>query len=124
MTGDCLRLDKFTIKSQELISQAQTLASSERHQQIEPEHLLAAMVKEKEGVAVSIFRKLGVSPGSISRETADALARLPKVSGVGEVYISPRTRTILEMAFSQAVYPKALRRCVFPIPVPPIKTAH
>jgi ATP-dependent Clp protease ATP-binding subunit ClpB len=97
-----MRLDKFTIKSQELISQAQSLAATGQHQQIEPEHLLAAMVAEKDGVAVSIFRKLGVSPGSISQETSDALSRLPKVSGGGDAYISPRSRQVLEAAFNQA----------------------
>ena len=97
-----MRLDKFTIKSQELVSQAQALASGRQHQQIEPEHLLAAMAAEKEGVAVSVFRKLGVSPASLSQNIAEVLERLPKVSGAGDVYISARSRAILEGAFSQA----------------------
>jgi len=97
-----MRLDKFTVKSQELISEAQSLASRGQHQQIEPEHLLAAMAAEKESVAVSIFQKLGVSPEHISRETAKQLERLPRVTGAGEVYISPRTRSVLEAAFSRA----------------------
>ena len=84
-----MRLDKFTISAQELVSQAQALASGRQHQQIEPEHLLAAMAAEKEGVAASIFRKLGVSPGSVSQHIAEVLERFPKVSGASNVCASP-----------------------------------
>jgi ATP-dependent Clp protease ATP-binding subunit ClpB len=98
-----MRLDKFTIKSQELIQQAQSLAAQQHHQQIEPEHLLGAMLAEKEGVAQAILRKLGVSPGAVAQEAAVALERLPKVSGVGsEAYLSPRSRAVLEAAFAEA----------------------
>lgn len=45
-----MRFDKFTIKSQELIKNSQALAAQYNNQQIEPEHLLAAMLAEKEGV--------------------------------------------------------------------------
>jgi len=98
-----MRLDKFTIKSQELIQNAQNLAARQHHQQIEPEHLLGAMLAEKEGVAQAILRKLGVSPGGVAQEATLALERLPKVSGAGsEAYLSPRSRAILEAAFGEA----------------------
>jgi ATP-dependent Clp protease ATP-binding subunit ClpB len=97
-----MRFDKFTIKSQELIQNAQSLASQHGNQQIEPEHLLQAMLADKEGVAASLLRKLGVSPDTVSREAAAFIDRLPKVAGAGEVYASPRTRTLLEAAFSEA----------------------
>jgi ATP-dependent Clp protease ATP-binding subunit ClpB len=97
-----MRFDKFTIKSQELIQNAQSLASRHGNQQIEPEHLLQAMLAEKEGVAPSLLRKLGVSPETVSQEAAVSIDRLPKVSGAGEVYASPRTRTLLEAAFAEA----------------------
>ena len=60
-----MRFDKFTIKSQELIQNAQTLAAGQQHQQIEPEHLLAAMLAEKESLTRAMLRKLGVSPEAI-----------------------------------------------------------
>ncbi len=97
-----MRFDKFTIKSQELIQNAQATASNLNNQQIEPEHLLGAMLHEKEGIARSILRKLGVSPEGVYRETAMAIDKLPKVSGVSETYISPRTKKILDAAFSEA----------------------
>jgi ATP-dependent Clp protease ATP-binding subunit ClpB len=97
-----MRFDKFTIKSQELIQNAQSLASAHNHQQVEPEHLLGAMLAEKEGVARSMLRKLGVSPDGIAREISLAMDRLPKVSGGAEVYLSARSKAVLEAAFAQA----------------------
>ncbi|MGD9366000.1 MAG: ATP-dependent chaperone ClpB [Desulfobacteraceae bacterium] len=97
-----MRFDKFTIKSQELIQNAQSLASQHNNQQIEPEHLLAAMLAEKEGVARSMLRKLGVSPGAVSQETAAAINRLPKVTGGGNLYASSLTQKIMETAFAEA----------------------
>jgi ATP-dependent Clp protease ATP-binding subunit ClpB len=98
-----MRLDKFTIKSQELVQSAQSLAARLHNQQIEPEHLLSAMLTEKEGVARAILHKLGVSPEGVAQEATLALDRLPRVSGAGtEAYLSPRSRSILEAAFAEA----------------------
>jgi ATP-dependent Clp protease ATP-binding subunit ClpB len=97
-----MRFDKFTLKSQELIKNAQSLANQYNNQQIEPEHLLCAMLTEKESVAVSIIRKLGISPETIARKTTRSVDKLPKVSGGAESYFSLRSRSVLEAAFSQA----------------------
>ncbi len=99
-----MRLDKFTIKSQELIASAESLATTLQNQQIEPEHLLAAMLEEKEGIAGSMLRKLGISPGSIGQELVHAMNKHPKVSGGGidGPYISPRTKKVLDAAFKES----------------------
>jgi ATP-dependent Clp protease ATP-binding subunit ClpB len=97
-----MRFDRFTIKSQELIQQAQTLASTHGNQQIEPEHLLAAMLNEKEGVARSVFKRLGAAGDNIASRAAKAIDRLPKVSGGGDVYLSPGAKAVLEAAFAEA----------------------
>jgi ATP-dependent Clp protease ATP-binding subunit ClpB len=99
-----MRFDKFTIKSQELIQDAQPLATRQGHQQIEPEHLLAAMLKETDGIAGAMLRKLGVSPGEVNREVTGALKKLPSVSGggTGDVYLSARSKAVLEAAFAEA----------------------
>ena len=97
-----MRFDKFTIKSQELVQNAQTLASRHHHQQLEPIHLLSAMLTEKESVARSMFRKLGVSPGAVAGDSAAALEKLPQVSGVTDVYLSTATKAVLEAAFEEA----------------------
>jgi len=99
-----MRFDKLTIKSQELIQSAQSLASSYNHQQIEPEHILSAMLNEPQGIARSMLNKLGVSGDDVSRELAVAIDRIPKVSGsaVGDAYISPRSKGVLDAAFAEA----------------------
>jgi ATP-dependent Clp protease ATP-binding subunit ClpB len=97
-----MRFDKLTIKSQELIQSAQNLASGRQNQQIEPEHLLVAMLAEKEGVGRSILSKLGVTAELVLREASAAVERLPKVSGISEVYLSPRLKTVLTAAFAEA----------------------
>jgi ATP-dependent Clp protease ATP-binding subunit ClpB len=97
-----MRFDKFTIKSQELIQNAQSLAASKNHQQIEPEHLLAAMLSETDGIASTILRKLGVSPGEVLQKTGAALSKHPQVSGGGDRYASGQTRKVLDAAFAEA----------------------
>ena len=97
-----MRFDRFTVKSQELIQNAQTLASNHGNQQIEPVHLLAAMLEEKEGVARSVFKRLGASGERIAAAASQAVGRLPKVSGVGDVYLSPAAKSVLDAAFAEA----------------------
>ncbi|MDZ7831339.1 MAG: ATP-dependent chaperone ClpB [Desulfobacterales bacterium] len=98
-----MRFDKFTIKSQELIQEAHSRASQYKHQQIEPEHLLAVMLDDPNGIAGSIMRKIGVTPDNVSNELSSLMEKLPKVEGAaGESYISQRTRKLLEKAFEEA----------------------
>ena len=97
-----MRFDKFTIKSQELIQSAQSLASSRNHQQIEPEHLLSAMLVDAQGIAGSILHKLGASPNGIAKEVESLIDTFPKVSGASEVFISPRCKAVLDAAFNEA----------------------
>ncbi len=99
-----MRFDKFTIKSQELIQNAQSLASQHHNQQIEPEHLLAAMLGEQEGITWTLLRKLGVSPDGVAQELLIAIDKFPKISGgaVGDTYISVRTKGVLDAAFAES----------------------
>ena len=99
-----MRFEKFTIKSQELIQNSQSLASDKGHQHFEPEHLLAAMLKEPDGVAGGMLRKLGISPNEIARRIGSTLEKLPKVSGGGisDIFMSARTKAVLKSAFAEA----------------------
>jgi ATP-dependent Clp protease ATP-binding subunit ClpA len=56
-----MRFDKFTLKAQEALQEAQALAEKHEHQQIEPEHLLLALLQQSEGIVLQVFQKLGVS---------------------------------------------------------------
>ncbi len=99
-----MRLDKLTLKSQELFASSQLLSEKYNNQQIEPEHLVLSMLEDSEGTAVSIFHKLGVFTEDVKKDIALALEGFPKVSGegIGEVYISQRTKKLMEAAFKCA----------------------
>ena len=97
-----MRFDKLTIKSQELVQNAQSLASRFGNQQIVNEHLLLAMLEEKDGIARTVLRKLGVAPDTVHDAVQTAVDRLPKVSGGTEVYLSVDSRAVLEKAFDEA----------------------
>jgi len=101
-----MRFDKFTIKSQELIQNAQALASELKNQLIEPEHLLAAMLKEKEGITNSILLKLGVPIEGITGKLRDIINNFPKINGISDTYISDETKKVLDAAFAEATQMK------------------
>ena len=88
-----MRLDKLTTKSQEALQQAQALAEKRNHQAIDVEHLLFALLGQKEGVVTSLLQKLGVPLGSLTERLQKALDRLPQITGsVGQTYIAPRLK--------------------------------
>ncbi len=93
-----------TIKSQKLIQNAHSLAKEHNNQQIEPEHLLAAMLSEQESIAKSMLSKLGISPETVAKDVAFAIDNIPKISGggAGEIYISQKTKDVLDSAFAEA----------------------
>jgi ATP-dependent Clp protease ATP-binding subunit ClpB len=97
-----IRFDKLTLKGQEALQAAQSHAQEKGNPQIMPEHLLWALVEQKEGVVLPILQKLGVNLQSLARDLADAVAKLPKVQGQAEIYISSGLNKILEDAFKEA----------------------
>lgn len=97
-----MRLDKLTVKSQEALQDAQHLAEKYEHQQIEPEHLLMSILKQEGGIAVPILKKLGAEPVIILSQLETALQKLPKVTGAVDIYISPRTKKVIDASFKEA----------------------
>jgi ATP-dependent Clp protease ATP-binding subunit ClpB len=98
-----MQLEKFTMKSQEALQEAQSLAQSKGHQQIEPEHLLKILLAQPEGIVPSVLRKMGVEIQAIEAEVDEAVNNLPQVSGAGlQVYMSSTLNQILEKAFAIA----------------------
>ena len=69
-----MRLDKLTIKAQEALQAAHELAGSRGHQELTPEHLLAALLDQQDGVTGALLRKLGVDPAQV-RQAAPERAR-------------------------------------------------
>ena len=99
-----MRLDKFTIKAQDALAQAQKEAEERSHQQIEPEHLLAALIEQEEGVIPSILKKMGVDNRAILSKLDGMLASKPKVYGQANLasYLSPIINLVIEKAFKEA----------------------
>ena len=88
-----MRLDKFTLRAQEAIQSAIELAERNQNQQVEPEHLLAAMLEQPEGIVRPILGKLGVNVQVVLNDVQAAIARFPRVEG-GQQYFSPRLSQI------------------------------
>src|SRR6204780_3007033 len=96
------RLDKLTMKAQEALQAAQEMGPRSGQQQIEPLHLLWALIAQAEGVVSPLLEKLGVSPTKLSSDVEAQIARLPKVSDLSQQYLSPATNKVLERAFDEA----------------------
>jgi ATP-dependent Clp protease ATP-binding subunit ClpB len=96
-----MRLDKLTLKSQEAIQAAQTLADSLNHPQFEPEHLLEALTAQEDGVVQPLLRKLGVQPEAVRSELRKYFGSQPKVRG-GQLGMSPRLDAMFRQAQQEA----------------------
>jgi ATP-dependent Clp protease ATP-binding subunit ClpB len=97
-----LRFDKLTVKAQETLQAAQEFGASHNNQQIEPLHLLWALIAQGDGVVPPLLQKLGASPEVIAGEVERAIDRLPKISGVSQQYLSPATNDTISRAFDEA----------------------
>ena len=93
------RLDKFTVKAQEALQRAQTLAQEHGQQQMQPLHVLGAMLGEEQGIVKPLLQKIGTNVGQLEGIVDAEIKRLPKVSGgSGDVGLSSATQKILDMA--------------------------
>jgi ATP-dependent Clp protease ATP-binding subunit ClpB len=99
-----MRLDKFTIKAQEALENAHILADERGNQQIEPEHLLLALLRQDSAIVQPLLQKLGAEPEMVARQVDSEVNKLPTVSGAVTVqaYISPRLKSILGVAWNEA----------------------
>jgi len=99
-----MRFDKFTLKVQEALQDAQSLAVSLGHQTIEPEHLLVCFLRQEDGIAGPILSKLNASPQKIEKELETYLKKQPSVggAGAGQVYLGGRLNKIFDKAMTEA----------------------
>ncbi len=94
-----MRWDQFTVMSQEAIQKAQARAEEKGHQEIRPEHLLAAFLDQDENIVNAILAKIGAPAAKIRADLEAALERLPQVQGGGaEAAMSPALRQVLDEA--------------------------
>ena len=99
-----MRLDKLTIKAQEALAHAQDQCDQLGHQEITPEHLLLALIEQKEGVVIPVLQKIGVDPGQVRSSLQEHIDRLPRISGgmPQNVYISAALKRVLDDAWKEA----------------------
>ena len=97
-----MKLDKLTVKSQELVQSAQDIAQKYGNQAIEPIHFLKAMVEDDQGIILSIFRKIGIEKTSLNKAIQANIEKLVKVSGAGDIYLSRQGKKILDLSFSES----------------------
>jgi ATP-dependent Clp protease ATP-binding subunit ClpB len=95
------RFEKLTVKAREVVQNAQTAAERAGHQEIQPEHLLVALLEQADGVVGPLLAKLGARPEAIRREAEAELKRLPTVRGAGTQYLSSRLKAALDAAWEE-----------------------
>ena len=92
-----MKPDRTTVKSQEALELTQRLARERGHQELQPVHLLAALLQESGGTVAAVLEKLGVPRQPLLDRATEALDRLPKVQG-GSMYMGESLRQVLEAA--------------------------
>jgi ATP-dependent Clp protease ATP-binding subunit ClpB len=97
-----MRLDRFTIKAQEAIEGAQRVATDRSNQEITPEHVLAALLEQSEGVIVPLLKKVGADPETIAVNLGGEIGKLPKVYGAESgSHMSQSLRKVFDNAFKE-----------------------
>src|SRR5689334_21541149 len=99
-------LNRFTEKAQQALSAAQSKAVRYSHQQVDVEHLLAALREQERGLATSILNRAEVNVEGLRRRVEQELERMPKVTGpsgaLGQIYVAGRLNRLLTQAEDEA----------------------
>jgi ATP-dependent Clp protease ATP-binding subunit ClpB len=99
-----MQLDRLTIKSQEALQEAQRIAQSHSHQEVDGEHLLLAMIGQSESLIPDLLEKIGAAPAKLKAELERELARRHKVQGASsaDVFLSADLKKALDAAQAEA----------------------
>jgi ATP-dependent Clp protease ATP-binding subunit ClpB len=101
-----MNMNQFTEKAQEAVAAAQRLAQGRSHSQMEPAHLLVALLEQSDGLAPRIVQMLGVDPGYLRDQAQGVLDALPTVTFTGQTYVSPDRSRVLDAAGGQIAFRK------------------
>ncbi len=96
-----MNADRYTVKSREALERAQRIARDRSHQELRPEHLLAALLDESGGTVSAVLQKLGVNASALAGANDSALASLPRVQG-GAPFMGADLRSVLDRAEDHA----------------------
>ncbi|MBU1695950.1 MAG: type VI secretion system ATPase TssH, partial [Proteobacteria bacterium] len=97
-----MKLDKLTIKSQELFQSAHDMAQKYGNQAIEPVHFLKALIEDDQGIVFSILKKIGVQVDALKKDIQAGVEKLVTVSEGANIYLSQAGKQVLDLSFSEA----------------------
>ncbi len=97
-----MKFDRFTVKSREIISDAQQLAGKMGNPEIRPHHLLMALLQQEKGVTQTLLAQVGVDVAGLTREAARLVDELPKTHGGAQAQLSNQARQVLDIADKEA----------------------
>ncbi|MEN0011818.1 MAG: ATP-dependent chaperone ClpB [Solirubrobacteraceae bacterium] len=97
-----MQADRFTLKAQEALSRAVSLASEAKNSEVFPEHLLAALLEQEHPLVDGVLRKLDASPPVLREQVAEAIAKLPTLGSASEPTTSGETLQVLRTADKSA----------------------
>ena len=93
-----MNYDQFTLKAQDAIQQANTIAQQEDHSEIGTEHLLLALLEQEDGVIPPLVERIGLKVSTLIQQVEDLLATYPRITGNAQVSFSPELSKILAKA--------------------------
>src|SRR5262249_31774106 len=98
-----IRWDKFTVKAQEAMQRGNELASEHGNPELQPAHILAALLEDKEGIVPPVLEKIGIGPQAVLSEIYREIEKLPKISGsAAQPSLSQAANQLLDRAFKEA----------------------
>jgi ATP-dependent Clp protease ATP-binding subunit ClpB len=97
-----MALNRFTEKAQEAALAAQEMVVSKQQSQMEPEHLLVALLAQEGGVVPQVFLKMNLNPTTLLREAEAEVDALPRLSSPGSASVSGRAQSVLVRASEEA----------------------
>ncbi len=99
-----IRWDKLTVKAQEAMQRANDLASEHGNPEVQPVHILAALVEDHEGIVAPLLERVGLHANAVQSDAMREIEKLPKVSGSGatQAHLSDAASKMLENAFKEA----------------------
>jgi ATP-dependent Clp protease ATP-binding subunit ClpB len=97
-----MNINKYTEKAREAVAAAIELAQQQNNPQLEPEHLLVALVDQRDGIVPELLRRMDADPAAILREAREFLKKLPSAYGGAQPGMSPRLKLVTDQAQAEA----------------------
>ena len=97
-----MNINKYTEKAREAVAAALELAQTGNNPQVEPEHVLTALVEQRDGIVPGLLGKMGVDPAAVARQARELLSKLPSAFGESQPGLSPRLKLVTDQAQAEA----------------------